>query len=64
MNHDHVSTLCKGIIGVSSTVASFVVTKLDQLEQWFRISASAVGIVVGILTIISLLRGRRNHPHP
>lgn len=48
--------LVKGATGVASTAGGIVVSNLAHIEAWLRITSLCVGIAVGILTGVSIIR--------
>ena len=54
-NRDMRSDLIKGIVGVSSVALGSAVS-LQTVEVWLRIASLVVGLVVGILSAVSILR--------
>ena len=54
--HEHQQTLFKGLLGVAGTLGSAAVSMVSNLEQWLRITSLVVGIVVGLVTIISIVK--------
>ena len=59
MNEEHSNVLCKGVIGVGTNVLAVITSAQEQLEYWLRIGSLILGFTVGILTLISLIRGLR-----
>ena len=62
--HDHMSetnaTIAKGAFGLSSVGAGTIASFLPQLEAWLRVGSLCVGIVVGLVTIYSILKKRKS----
>jgi cytochrome c biogenesis protein CcdA len=54
--NSHIHTLSNGICGVVASFAGVVTTFQMQLEWWVRISGGVLGVFIGILTLINLLR--------
>lgn len=52
----HALDLGKGAIGVTSGVFGVIVTRLDAIEQWLRICASAGATIVAIATFCSIVK--------
>lgn len=51
MRHDFI----KGVVGVTSVTIGSVVS-LQSVEVWLRIASLTVGLIVGILSALSILR--------
>lgn len=49
-------TFFKGFFGATTSFGGAVFSMLPQVEQWLRITSLLVGITVGVLTGISLVR--------
>ncbi len=49
----------KGAFGMSGSTLAVVLPTLSQLEQWFRVAGAAVGLAVGVVTLISMIRNLR-----
>jgi len=45
-----------GSAGISTSISGFAISFMGQVEIFLRIVSLIIGIAVGILTIISLLR--------
>lgn len=48
--------IVKGIVGGTVNMLGFITSFQEQLEWWFRIASLTVGLLVGVLTAISILR--------
>lgn len=46
----------KGAIGVVTPIMGFTVSAVQELELWLRIVSLCVGIAVGTVTFISLIK--------
>lgn len=47
------------ILGFAISSAGAITANMELLEYWLKIVAATVGIITGLLTIWSLLSGRR-----
>jgi uncharacterized membrane protein len=56
MTHDHSGEICKGILAVCINAIAVITSTMENLEYWLRITSLGIGIVVGALTIISIVR--------
>lgn len=52
------SVLIQGLIGFTSSIGAVGIT-LTAVEQWIRVAGAFVGLIVGVLTIISMIRKLR-----
>jgi hypothetical protein len=52
----HFTAVERGVIGVLSTSTGTIVSLFPAIEMWLRITSLAVGISVGIATLISILK--------
>jgi hypothetical protein len=55
------TTVIKGTIGTVGPIMLAVV-HLPEIELWMRLASLAVGITVGVLTIVSIARNLRKNP--
>jgi hypothetical protein len=51
-------TAAKGALGVGATTGGFYVSILPRIEAWLRIVSLVVGIAVGLVTFVSIVRQR------
>ena len=56
---DHACDIFKGAIGVLSSVLGVLTSLQEQLEYYMRIASLSFGMIVAILTAISIVRGWR-----
>ena len=70
---ENLVTAAKGAVGVSATTGGFYVSIMPKIEAWLRITSLLVGIAVGLVTIVSLIRNQKQKmagpspkavPHP
>ena len=59
---NHGAEICKGFFGISSTVLGVLTSMQEQVEHVMRCVSLAVGMLVGILTAISIVRGWKKKP--
>lgn len=52
-----IQTLAKGLVGFSSSGLALLTSMQEQVKWWLQCASLVVGLVVGILTVISLVRG-------
>ena len=60
--NDHGAELGKGALGVSASVLSVLTSMQEQVEFVMRCISLGVGMLVGILTAISIVRGWKKKP--
>jgi len=44
----------KGVVGITASVAPFIVSKIDIIHGYLKIAALGSGLIISILTIVSL----------
>lgn len=60
MNPEQLSIAGKGFLGLLATITAQAISfQQQQIEWWFRVTSLALGCVVAILTIISIIRKNR-----
>ena len=57
---DHIETATKGFLGMLATGSGFYVSFLPQVEAWLRILSLAIGITVGVVSLISIIARHRS----
>ena len=57
--HDHGSELVKGLLGVGSTMLGVLTSLQESVEYLLRCTSLFIGMTVGVLTAISIVRGWR-----
>ena len=56
MNGDQLKTIATGLVGSATSIGAAVYSMLPHLEAWMRLASVAVGLAVGIVTLIKILR--------
>jgi hypothetical protein len=56
MNSDQLKTAATGLIGSATSIGAAVYSMLPHLEAWMRLASVAVGLAVGIVTLVKILR--------
>jgi hypothetical protein len=56
MNGDQLKTAATGLVGSATSIGAAVYSMLPHLEAWMRLASVAVGLAVGIATLIKILR--------
>jgi hypothetical protein len=59
---DHGGELLKGALGVASTALGVLTSFQENVEHLMRCVSLGVGMMVGILTAISIVRGWKKKP--
>ena len=57
--HSHLSTVERGALGTFASLGSAAVSMVSHLEVYLRIAGLMVGLAVGIVTLISVLKDLR-----
>lgn len=57
--HQHLSTVERGALGTFASLGSAAVSMVSHLEVYLRIAGLMVGLAVGIVTLISVLKDLR-----
>lgn len=60
--NDHLGTLktaCTGILGSATSIGAAVYSLLPHLETWMRFASVALGLLVGFLTLVKVIRDLR-----
>lgn len=55
----HLGTVEKGLIGTFVTSTSVAVSIVAQIEVYLRIAGLLVGLAIGVVTLLSVLRDYR-----
>lgn len=56
MNQNHLPELLKGLFAVSVNALAVITSSMEHLEFGLRITSLVIGILVGILTAISIVK--------
>jgi hypothetical protein len=56
MNGDQLKTIATGLVGSATSIGAAVYSMLPHLEAWMRLASVAVGLAVGIVTLVKILR--------
>jgi hypothetical protein len=56
MNSDQLKSAATGLIGSATSIGAAVYSMLPHLEAWMRLASVAVGLAVGIVTLVKILR--------
>ena len=57
--HNHLSTVERGALGTFASIGSAAVSMVSHLEVYLRVAGLCVGLLVGIVTLISVLHDLR-----
>lgn len=58
----HGCELIKGGVGIIASLAGVLTSLQENIEYAMRLSSLAIGMIVGILTAISIVKGWRKKP--
>ena len=58
--HEHLTTVERGALGTFASIGSAAVSLVSQLELYLRVAGLCVGLLVGLVTLISVLHDLRN----
>ena len=53
--NDHQATFA-GLFGSATALGAFIFSLLPEIEQWLRLASLMVGIIVGIASLINIIR--------
>jgi hypothetical protein len=56
MDEHQFKTLATGILGASTSIGAAFYSLLPQLEMWARVGSVVIGLTVGLLTLVKLIR--------
>lgn len=59
MNIDNLKTIATGLVGSATSIGAAMYSMLPHLEAWMRLASVAVGLAVGLATLIKILRDLR-----
>jgi hypothetical protein len=57
--HENVDVMWKGVVGTSASMVGTSISFIPQLETTLRLLSLVVGILVGLVTIWSILKHKR-----
>ena len=57
--HQHLTTVERGALGTFASLGSAAVSMVSHLEVYLRVAGLMVGLAVGIVTLISVLKDLR-----
>ena len=57
--HQHLSTVERGALGTFASLGSAAVSMVSHLEVYLRVAGLMVGLAVGVVTLISVLKDLR-----
>jgi len=56
MDDHQLKTLATGVLGTTTSIGAAFYSLLPQLEMWARISSVIIGLAVGLITLVKLIR--------
>ena len=57
--HQHLTTVERGALGTFASLGSAAVSMVSHLEVYLRVAGLTVGLAVGVVTLISVLKDLR-----
>jgi fructose-specific phosphotransferase system IIC component len=63
-NAEILATAAKGAVGMSATSGGIYVSILPKVEAWLRIISLLIGIAIGVVTFISIVRAKTKSRKP
>jgi hypothetical protein len=57
--HSHMSTVERGALGTFASLGSAAVSMVSHLEVYLRVAGLCVGLLVGVVTLISVFHDLR-----
>jgi hypothetical protein len=57
--HQHLSTVERGALGTFASIGSAAVSMVSHLEVYLRVAGLMVGLAVGVVTLISVVKDLR-----
>jgi hypothetical protein len=57
--HEHLTTVERGALGTFASIGSAAVSMVSQLELYLRVAGLCVGLLVGVVTLISVYHDLR-----
>ena len=57
--HDHLTTVERGALGTFASIGSAAVSMVSQLELYLRVAGLCVGLLVGLVTLLSVYHDLR-----
>jgi hypothetical protein len=57
--HEHLSTVERGALGTFASLGSAAVSMVSHLEVYLRVAGLMVGLAVGVVTLISVVKDLR-----
>lgn len=60
--HNHGTELLKGAVGTMASLLGVLTSMQEQVEHAMRCVSLGVGMFVGVLTAVSIIRGWRKKP--
>ena len=59
MDHHPLKTLATGLVGTGTSLGAAAYSMLPHLEAWMRLGSVTVGLLVGLATLVKILRDFR-----
>lgn len=55
---DNIKTAATGLLGTSTSIGAAIYSMLPHLEAWVRFASVTVGLLVGLVTLVKLVKKR------
>ena len=59
MTPECINILTRGLLGTATSGAALATSMNEGVKYWLQVSSLTVGIIVGVLTAVSLIRSLR-----
>ena len=56
MNGDQLKSAATGLVGSATSIGAAIYSMLPHLEAWMRFASVTIGLAVGIVTLVKILR--------
>jgi hypothetical protein len=56
MDDHQFRTLATGVLGTGTSIGAALYSLLPQLEMWARVGSVVIGLAVGLITLVKLIR--------
>lgn len=60
MHETHSHTLINFAVGFASSVCAVLTTFQEQLEWGIRVSGGILGLLIGVITLVNLIRNKKS----
>jgi hypothetical protein len=56
MDEHQFKTLATGVLGTTTSIGAALYSLVPQLEMWARVGSVVIGLAVGLITLVKLIR--------